>query len=232
MKNNLELFYIGIDSGGTKCEILITDTEKKVIFNKFYRGVHYSLLGSKAYTDAVSGFIKDSLKRSKLSLKNCAGICIGIAGAREEKDRKELENAFRKILKANSILVTTDAMTALFGAFEGGEGIILISGTGSVLYGYSDNKITRVGGWGRIIGDEGSGYWIGNRAMNSAAKEYDGNKNSQSLLSKKTLMRNFGIDRSNLNKKSFDPEFEIQSLAPLVIECASTKMPGLSKYCK
>ena len=222
MKNSSDAFYVGIDSGGTKCDILITDPGRKILFNKFYDGIHYSLSGPEFYSRSISKFIEDGLKRSNLDIQNCKCICIGIAGAREEKDREGLRKAFVTIFKHVDFLITTDAMTALYGAFEGKEGIILISGTGSVLYGYSKNKITRVGGWGRIIGDEGSGYWIGKRALNLTAKEFDRKKKSPSLLAKK-LKQRFGIDRSNINQKSFDTRFEIQSLAPLVIECASQK---------
>lgn len=219
MKNKSRGYYIGIDSGGTKCELLIVSDEKKTIFNKLYKGVHYSVSGVKIYSDSVTEFIKDSLKLSKLSLIDCEGICIGVAGAREDKDRADLKKAFEKKLKFGKILVTTDAMTALYGAFEGKEGIILISGTGSVLYGFSNDKITRVGGWGRIIGDEGSGYWIGKRALNLVAKEYDRKKTEPSLFAKK-LKEKTGIEKKNINQRTFDPYFEIQKLAPLVIECA------------
>lgn len=218
MKKKSQEFYIGIDSGGTKCGLLILSDSKETLFNKVYKGVHYSVCGVEIYSNCVAGFIKDSLKRANLEIGNCLGICIGIAGAREDKDRTELKRAFVKKLNFRKILITTDAMTALYGAFEGEEGIILISGTGSVLYGFTNDRITRVGGWGRVIGDEGSGYWIGKRALNLTAKEYDNYK--QSLFSKR-LKEEFGIEKKNINQITFNPGFEIQRIAPLVIECAS-----------
>lgn len=220
MKKDDMKFYIGIDSGGTKCEVLIADSQKKIISKKKFKGVHYSISGGKVYGKAVSEFIKILLKRSKLDLKNCLGIGIGVAGAREKSDREQLKKIFQNELKFKKVVVTTDAMTALYGAFGGGEGIILISGTGSVLYGFSDDKITRIGGWGRIIGDEGSGYWIGKRALNLVMKEYDFKKSKQSLLMKK-LKERFGITRETVHKKIFAGNFEIQKIAPLVIELAA-----------
>ncbi|MBK8553066.1 MAG: hypothetical protein IPL53_19190 [Ignavibacteria bacterium] len=133
-----------------------------------------------------------------------------------------MKKAFQKKLDFKRVLITTDAMTALYGAFEGEEGIILISGTGSVLYGYSNGKLIRVGGWGRIIGDEGSGYWIGRRALNLVMKEYDTETKEKSLLSKK-LLKVFGIDKKNVNEKIFHKNFEIQKIAPAVIESAEKK---------
>lgn len=222
MKKISEGYYIGIDSGGTKCELLITDADKKIIFSKTYKGVHYSIAGAEIYSKTVSGFIKNSLVAAKLNIKNCIAIGIGVAGAREIKDRNKLKKSFGKELNLKNIRVLTDAMTALYGAFEGSEGIILISGTGSVLYGFSNKKITRVGGWGRIIGDEGSGYWIGKRTLNLVLKEFDERKKNKSLISKQ-LYENFGIKKENVNEKIFHGKFEIQEIAPVVIDSANKK---------
>jgi len=231
MKKDTNGFYIGIDSGGTKCELVIlsaeTDidkTKQKIILNKVYKGIHYSLAGAEVYSNIVTKFIKDAVTQSKLNLKDCLGICFGIAGAREGKDRVKLRKAFIKKSGIKNIQITTDAMTALFGAFKGEEGIILISGTGSVLYGYSDKKIIRVGGWGRIFADEGSGYWIGKRALNLVTKEFDEKKSKKnsSLLSKK-LFEKFKVTNKNVNEKIFNGSLEIQSIAPVVIECAEKK---------
>ncbi|MDQ3020593.1 MAG: hypothetical protein M3R36_08490 [Bacteroidota bacterium] len=222
MKNISERFYIGVDSGGTKCEILIVsgNEEREILHNKFYKGVHYSVAGVEQYSKTVSEFIKRSLRDAKLNLKNCIAIGAGVAGAREEKDRRNLKKAFEKKLNHKNILITTDAMTALYGAFKGDDGIILISGTGSVLYGLSDSSLTRVGGWGRVIGDEGSGYWIGKRALNLVTKEFDKRKNFRSLLSKK-IKEKFGIDKENVNEKIFHGNIEIQKIAPVVIDLAN-----------
>ncbi len=219
-------YYIGIDSGGTKCELVISSPDGKIIFSKKYKGIHYSVAGADVYSETVSGFITDAVRKCGLELKKCHGICLGIAGAREKKDRNRLRKLFSQKLKLRNIIISSDALTALFGAFGGEEGIILISGTGSVLYGYTENKIIRVGGWGRIFADEGSGYWIGKRALNLITKEYDeiraGKK--RSLLSQ-VLEEKYGITKKNLNEKIFRGNFLIQNIAPLVIECAGMNCP-------
>lgn len=222
MKSSSIEFYIGVDSGGTKCELMIESNEKKILFNNSYKGIHYSVSGSEIYSDVIASYIRDSIHTTKLELKNCLGICLGIAGAREEKDRKKIYNALSKKLNFENIRVTTDAMTALYGAFEGKDGIILISGTGSVLYGYTNGKIFRVGGWGRVIGDEGSGYWIGRKALNCITKEFDEQKKNPSMLSRR-LYKELGINKTNVNEKVFQPDFEMQKIAPIVIECAEKK---------
>lgn len=223
-----KVFFAGVDSGGTKCEVLFCDDKKNVIFCKAYKGVHYSVTGAEVYSEIVTKILFDSLKKAGLKIKECKGICFGVAGARERKDRAALKNLLRKKTGIKNIHVTTDAMTALYGAFEGGEGIILISGTGSVLYGLSgkesDTRIVRIGGWGRIIGDEGSGYWIGRKALNLITKEFDKRKTgkAESRLSKE-LRNKFGFDSKNLNEKLFGKKFEIQELTPVVLRCAKLK---------
>lgn len=228
MKHTESKFYIGADSGGTKFEMIFADQSGKVLKNFRLKGIHYSVAGSQKYSEKITEYIQSAVKKSGLKIENCLGICIGLAGAREESDRTKLVKLFKQKLKVRKIIVTSDAMTALIGAFEGNEGIILISGTGSVLYGFYDNIIKRIGGWGRIIGDEGSGYWIGKKALNIAAKEYDAfkNKELQSQLCKK-LYSEFGIDSSNLNDMIFKENFDIQKITPVVLELASEK----SKVC-
>jgi N-acetylglucosamine kinase-like BadF-type ATPase len=222
MKNN-DGFYIGIDSGGTKCEVLFSDSNKKKLYIKKFNGVHYSVAGAETYSTEISKYINSSIKKTNRNLKNCIGICFGVAGAREEKDRKKLTSAFKKKLNFGKVIVTTDAMTALTGAFEDEDGIILISGTGSVLYGRSNGEVIRVGGWGRIIGDEGSGYWIGKKGMNEVAKEFDKEKiiNKESRL-RILLKEKMNISKENLNRKVFEKNFEIQKAAPIVLQCAES----------
>jgi len=224
LKHNIG-YFAGIDSGGTKCEIVICNDEKKILFKKTFPGIHYSVSGAEDYSDTVTGYLNESIKRCRLNRDYLKGLCLGVAGARQSKDRKKLKLLFKKKSGINNFLVTTDAMTALYGAFEGGEGIILICGTGSVLYGYSRTAgrigIIRVGGWGRIIGDEGSGYWIGKRALNLITKEFDLKKDHKSLsLLSKELMKEFGINSENVNEKIFRNEIKLQELAPPVIKSA------------
>ncbi len=213
-------FYAGADSGGTKCEVLLASDELGIISSRSYKGIHYSLTGARDYSNAVAGFISDSARKAGLEMSSCLGICVGAAGARENKDRQEIQNSLSKLTGA-SVTATTDAMTALAGSFDGSDGIILISGTGSVLYGLSENRVIRVGGWGRIFGDEGSGYWIGKRALNIVAREFDEKKIAGKLSRLSVNLRNeFGINSSNINSMIFGGKFAIQSIAPCVLNSA------------
>lgn len=236
MIENKKSFYLGIDAGGTKCELMIADLNLKKIFESKFNSLHYSVVGAKVIADNFSTLIKAALKKNKLDIKNCKGICIGLAGAREDADRKSLKKEFSKRLKFNKIRIETDTMTGLYGAFDGADGLILISGTGSVLFGKSGNKIYRVGGWGRILGDEGSGYWIGLQALKHIVKEYDLiNNKPQRTQSKKerkifqrsplaqTIYKEHKLNEKNIVEQVFHGNFLIQTVAPTVLKLAEKK---------
>jgi N-acetylglucosamine kinase-like BadF-type ATPase len=223
MAERKESFYLGIDAGGTKCELMITDANLKKIFESKFNSLHYSVVGAKVIAEKFSALIKNALKKNKLVIKNCKGICIGLAGAREDADRNSLKREFSKRLKFDKIKIETDTMTGLYGAFNGADGLILISGTGSVLFGKSGNKIYRIGGWGRILGDEGSGYWIGLQALKHIVKEYDLLNIKPRTPLAKTIKKEHRLTEKNIVEQVFHGNFSIQNVAPLVLKLAGKK---------
>lgn len=224
MKNESKKYYIGLDSGGTKCDLMIIDKDLKILFSKSFKALHYSIYGAEIISKKLSEYILSSIKSLNNNIANCSGICIGLAGARESQDKNKLRQEFVKALHYKKINIETDTITGLYGAFEGNDGVILISGTGSVLLGKSYGKIYRVGGWGRIIGDYGSGYSIGREALKEVVKEYDllSIKRKAGVLSIK-IKEVFKLNKENIVRKVFRENFEIQKVAPLVIECAEKK---------
>jgi len=214
-------FFIGVDSGGTKLEILITDEKKKVIHDGIYPSCHYSVHGAEKTSTALSQTILDVIKKKKLKISGCLGIAFGIAGARQDFDRAQLQRLFIKKIGIKNITVVTDAMNAITGAFEGRDGIILIAGTGSVLYGKHNGKMIRVGGWGRILGDQGSGFIIGREGLRQLVKEYDHRPltKNESVFSK-LVKKEFGMKQENIVDMVFAQNFEIQRACVLVIKAA------------
>ena len=221
MKKDIQNFYIGIDSGGTKCDLVIINSNNNVLFNESTKAFHYSIHGTEIISENISKYLTSLSRAKKFNLKKCSGICVGLAGAREDKDKKTLERAFKQKLYFNKIDIETDTMTGLYGAFEDKDGIILISGTGSVLFGKSNSKIYRVGGWGRIIGDYGSGFTIGKEALKEVVKEYDlSDIKRKRIMLVKRIEDEFYINKENIIRKIFHENFEIQKIAPIVIKCA------------
>ena len=230
---DIKKYFIGIDSGGTKFEIVITNARKKILYKAKYAACHYSVFGAEKTAEVLCGYVIDSIRKKGLNFENCAGICFGIAGAREEFDRTKLKKLFKNRLKVKNITVVTDAQNAITGAFGGGDGIILIAGTGSVLYGKHKGKLNRVGGWGRILGDQGSGFIMGREGLREIVKEYDerGAGRKESILSK-LVSKRFGITSKNIVDKVFAKNFEIQRVFECLVEAAEKKDAASIKILK
>lgn len=211
-------FFIGIDSGGTKSELLITDSENNFVLGKSYNAVHYSVSGKKKLLAHLQNIISDALNKKKLNLVNCNGICIGLAGVREKNVKKELQMHLSKLLGFKNILIDSDSSIALYGAFGGNDGLILICGTGSILFGLINKRFVRIGGWGKIIGDYGSGYDIGKNAIKNLTGEYDRNVRLSRLS--RAIERKYSINKKNILKIIYQNNFEMQKLVPLVLEYA------------
>jgi len=208
-------FFIGIDSGGSKCEIVFTNKALKFLFRHKFSIKQFNIAGGGEVAEKVISEIINILKNKNLSLTNCLGIGACFAGVRSNKDKLYLKKELSAGLMYKNIVVETDTLAALYGAFGGKDGIILICGTGSVIFGKNKNKLFRIGGWGRILGDEGSGYNIGLRALKEVVKDYDSGL-SKSILCK-AIENEFKLNRDNLIQKIYRENFPIQDIAPVVI---------------
>ena len=121
------------------------------------------------------------------------------------------------------IQIESDARIALEGAFNGGAGIILVAGTGSIAFGKDEKgNIHRVGGWGRILGDEGSGYFIGKEGLAAVCRQCDGRAKPTLLTA--MMARKFGLKTSaDIITAVYKDSFDIASLAPVVFEAAEKR---------
>jgi N-acetylglucosamine kinase-like BadF-type ATPase len=102
-------------------------------------------------------------------------ICLGIAGVDRAEDAAIIRSIMRRIGNKAPVLVVNDALIALEAGAGDGPGIVLIAGTGSICYGRNDEELAgRAGGWGYILADEGSGWWMGQRAIQAVMRQADG----------------------------------------------------------
>jgi N-acetylglucosamine kinase-like BadF-type ATPase len=120
----------------------------------------------------------------------------------------------------NCFKVESDAVIALEGAFPGKPGCILIAGTGSILF-CKDNqgRTHRVGGFGKLLGDEGGGYSIGKKGLKVISKELDGRSDISIIL--KLSAKKFGINSpEKLIEEVYINKMEISAVAPIVLKAA------------
>ncbi|NOG98446.1 MAG: hypothetical protein HND52_10850 [Ignavibacteriae bacterium] len=218
-------YYIGLDGGGTKTKCLITDDKLNVLHQCSGGPSNFLIIGTEEVSNTIYNLINQCIDAVNCDAGEIEAVVIGTTGAGRRTDAEKLENDFMsfvksKSMKLNNFKVESDARIALEGAFSGNPGAILIAGTGSIMFGKDRNgNVHRVGGFGRFIGDEGSGYVIGRRGLTAAAKDFDGRGLKTKLTS--LLNEKFNIsDSPSLITEVYKNKFDIASAAPLVTEAA------------
>lgn len=216
-------YYIGIDGGGTKSKCIIADENMNVLSETKGGPTNFLVIGTEQVCENLYDVIKKVCSDSKTEIKNLSGVVLGSTGAGRRPDAVLMENEFKSFFQSKEKIplnfhVDSDARIALEGAFAGDNGSILIAGTGSIMFGKNnDGEIVRVGGFGRYIGDEGSGYTIGRKGLNVFSKQLDGRIDKSPLFEKLKSEFNFS-DSATLINEVYKNNFDIARVARAVIE--------------
>jgi N-acetylglucosamine kinase-like BadF-type ATPase len=130
-----------------------------------------------------------------------------------------MRGIMRRIGYKTRTLVVNDALVALVAAVGEEPGVVIVCGTGSICYGRNERGLAaRAGGWGYILGDEGSGYWIGRRALAAAVREVDGRGPRTALTD--DVLAHFGVpDAAGLVRIVYNrevPRANVATLGPTV----------------
>ncbi len=217
--------FIGFDGGATKTACVALDSGKKVVAEGVGKPANFQVIGVGQASKNILEVAESILKKLNAGFSQIEAMHMGLAGAGRKSDAEKMRKGFMDLLAAKQypvpkIQVESDAVAALEGAFGGSPGMILIGGTGSILFAKEeDGTIERVGGWGRYIGDEGSGYALGRDCLNAIAKEFDGR-------GRKTTMTQLLKARSNIDGPEslisavYQNNFDIASAASIVIDAA------------
>jgi glucosamine kinase len=165
------LHVIGIDAGGTKTVCQLADGRGQVIAETRAGGANLQAMGELEVEKVLYQVMQDALGERAIVP---AAICLGIAGVDRPDDAAAVRGIMRRIGFQARVLVVNDALVALEAGAPGQAGVVIISGTGSIAYGRnSAGDAARAGGWGYVLGDEGSGYWIGRAALRAVLREAD-----------------------------------------------------------
>ena len=166
--------YLGIECGGTRSIALLSDATGKQFVRMEAGSANLKLLSDPqlhAHFRKIDGLLKNP--------RGVVALAIGMAGARTETDRQRIRSAAEKVWPNIPIYATNDLETALAAA-QGVEGealprVLILSGTGSCCFGKTADgkKTAKVGGWGHLLGDKGSGYEIGLRTLKALVFYYD-----------------------------------------------------------
>ncbi len=170
-------YVAGIDAGGTKTVALLADETGRVCAKTRGGGANLVVEGElgveKVLYDVIEGLDAP---------EPLAALCLGIAGADRPQDRELLRGVLRRLGQREAVRIENDAYIALVAGAPGRTGIVVVSGTGSVAYGVdAAGRTARAGGWGYLLGDEGSAYWLGHAAVRRGIRAADGRDRATTL---------------------------------------------------
>ncbi|HEU4994638.1 MAG TPA: BadF/BadG/BcrA/BcrD ATPase family protein [Gemmatimonadaceae bacterium] len=178
----MESIVVGIDGGGTKTRALLADERGEAIAEAVGAGSAVRPHEVERSAGIIAGVVRDALEQSEMRDARPRVLMVGVAGVGREPERQALWEFLVAQQLADEVVVQTDFAVALDDAFGDGPGVLLIAGTGSSAFGRGPTGATaRCGGWGPNIGDEGSGAWIGRRALSVVAAASDGREPETAL---------------------------------------------------
>ncbi|MEH2349223.1 MAG: N-acetylglucosamine kinase [Nostoc sp.] len=188
-------YVLGIDGGGSKTVCILMDDLHQVLGRGEAGSSNYQGIGIEATLQSIQSAIQNASEAAIItSPVKIDAICLGLAGVGRAVDIEVVKGLVEELQSNKSLLITwalqlenivicNDALIALVGGIGQPVGIVVAVGTGSIVFGRNHQGDTkRVGGWGYILGDEGSAYKIAIAAMNAALKSYDGREISTSLV--------------------------------------------------
>lgn len=208
---------IGIDAGGSGSRLLAEPAGRASQVEREGPAANLQRQGLSGTARTLANLVEES----QAEVGRAHALVAGVAGAGRPSEQVSLERELRTLLgpaAPPSIRVVHDATIALEGAFEGGSGVIVVAGTGSVVFARdADGAEHRAGGWGYLLGDEGSGHALGLAGLRAACHHRDGGPAT-------TLTRalaTFGLDQpDDLIRAVYQEDWPVQRMAPAVIAAA------------
>lgn len=169
--------FLGVDGGGTKTAFCLVSEDGDLVAGFEAESAYY--LGHPEGTALVARVLREGVA----AVSDRAGVrpddirhgFFGLASYGEVRaDEPALDLAARAALGHDRCTCGNDMVAGWAGSLEGRDGINVVSGTGSICYGERAGRGARVGGWGELFGDEGSGHWIGLRGLQVFSQMSDG----------------------------------------------------------
>ena len=186
------LHVLGIDAGGTKTVCQLSNERGELLAETRRGGANLQAVGELEVEKVLHDVMEEAIGDRDIVP---AAICLGIAGVDRPDDAQVVRGIMKRIGYKARVLVVNDALVALEAGAPDQPGVVVIAGTGSIAYGRNDKgEAARAGGWGYVLGDEGSGYWIGRAALRAALRE-DDRRGPQTLLTE-LLLKHFQVPRA------------------------------------
>jgi N-acetylglucosamine kinase-like BadF-type ATPase len=183
------MHVLGIDAGATKTVCLLADGDGHVLASARGEGANLAV-DAELQVEKVLHAVIEEASRGLQGAPDA--VCLGMAGVDRAEDGRMARTIMRRLGYRSRVLVVNDALAALVAGVDLEPGIVVIAGTGAIVYGCNaQHQAARAGGWGHLLDDEGSGYWIGVNALKAVMREADG-RGPQTELTPRILGR-FGV---------------------------------------
>jgi glucosamine kinase len=211
--------FLAIDAGGTKTSCVLAD-ETRVLGRASTGSIKLMRVGEAEASARLRAMLAEVSLAAGVGLAEVTRTCIGLAGFTIAAVREWAEREIGDVV-GGDLLLCGDEEIALDGAFKGGPGILVIAGTGSNFVGRAaDGTIYNVGGWGPALGDEGSGFWIGQEALRAGfwAKDRGVPTELLGVIGEFWQLDSLGEIVEKANER---PSPDFAALAPVVAKCAA-----------
>ncbi len=205
---------LGIDAGGTKTLALLADEAGRVVGQARGGGANLRTHGKLEVEKVLHRAIEEA---SAEAGTRADALAVGMAGADRPEDGSVLRAILHRIGFRDRVLVTNDARIAFVAGSVSRVGLAVVCGTGSIAWGRNAaGETARAGGWGWHLGDEGSGFWIGERAIREVLRAADGRGPATAL--EKPLFEHFGIEKpEEILSAIYDGEYPRHQVAMFAI---------------
>ena len=185
------MHVLGIDAGGSKTIALLADEEGRIVGEGRAGAANLQTEGELEVEKILHTVIERATDGRPVSP---AAVCLGMAGVDRKDDALIIRDVMRRLGFRTNALIVNDALIALVAGAGSSPGVVVISGTGAIAYGVSHHGVAaRAGGWGPTLGDEGSGYWIGRRALAAVMRDVDGRGPQTDLT--RLVLRHLSLER-------------------------------------
>ena len=227
-------YILGVDGGGTKTAALIADIKGNHMAESKSGSSNYKSIGVKSAKENINNAVISVIENLGLRNKHkliFKSTCFGLAGNDSNEDTKIYKgiifnDVIEKYLDRNKIIICNDTRIGLAAGSDSKNGVMIICGTGSNCYGINEQgREAKVNGWDYILGDEGSGYEIGIKALRALMRAYDGR--GESTLLSKTVLEDLNIKNiSELIKWAYSDYFSKDRVAAIAKTVCKTAEMG------
>lgn len=216
---------LAIDGGGTKtdCHLAVFDGQLRILGKGLSGPSNLRALGPQQALANLDAAVAAAFASAGLQRSTATAACLALAGADRTSEQMQILEWAGSAQLASQLRIVNDAVPLLYANAGSGVGVALIAGTGSLAWGCNaDGRTARAGGWGFLLGDEGSAYALGNAALRAVLMQSDG-RGPQTLLTE-LISAQLDLPRpAAIVERVYGavvPRQVIAELAPLVFDAA------------